>query len=38
MVDGAHETSDGKLHTLELVMRLADDANQEQEEPSDDDE
>jgi anti-sigma regulatory factor (Ser/Thr protein kinase) len=38
MVDGAHETSDGKLHTLELVMRLTDDTNHGQEEPSDDDE
>ncbi len=38
MVDSAHETSDGKLHTLELVMRLGDDANHGQEEPSDDDE
>ena len=38
MVDSAHETSDGKLHTLELGMRLDDDANHGQEEPSDDDE
>lgn len=29
MVDEAHESSDGHLHTLELVMRLGDDAEDE---------
>ena len=37
MVDEAHEASDGKLHTLELVMRLGDDTNHGHEEPDDDD-